>query len=277
MCRSSDTAIYHRCLYLECSMASGEGIIELCKLEHTALRRELNQLKWCEIQFFTFAITATIVVLGLIFKNSSDLNLHYLENNAVCLISLVPLLFLIPSLWIFLDTAKTISRIVGYHFWIEDILLGRILPEEIHFHGWETALTLLRENVRYLEHTRDSPEDNSMIQAIAGDLKEYNKNFLLLKTSNLAVFLSIRGFLVAVYVTFVAFIALCSFPFAYFAFQNGIAIFSQYNVFNALGCTVVIFAFFTIFWEFATLKHLIFGKFSDKANRIKWRIAFEKP
>jgi hypothetical protein len=253
-----------------------DRIFETCKLEHAALRRELNQLKWCQIQFFTFAISATVVVLGLIFKNTSELNLYYFDNNLVGLICLVPLLFLIPSLWIFLDTARTISRIVGYHFWLEDILLGRRAYDTIHFFGWETALTILRDNVRQLEQHTDPPGEEARIRGIRQDLERYNRNFLRLKESNLAVFMSIRGYLVAGYVTFAAFIVLCSFPFLYFTYRHGTGIFAMNTPFNTIGLFVVIFALFVIFWEFATLKHLIFGRFSDKANRIKWRIAFDR-
>jgi hypothetical protein len=253
-----------------------DRIFETCKLEHAALRRELNQLKWCQIQFFTFAISATVVVLGLIFKNTGELNLYYFDNNLVGLICLLPLLFLIPSLWIFLDTARTISRIVGYHFWLEDILLGRRGSDTVQFHGWETALTILRDNVRQLEQQADPPGEDARVRAIRKDLMGYNTNFLRLKESNLAVFQSIRGYLVAGYVTFAAFIVLCAFPFLYFIQRHGAGIFAMNLLFNTLGLLIVIFAFFVIFWEFATLKHLIFGRFSDKANRIKWRIAFDR-
>ncbi|NYT05519.1 MAG: hypothetical protein GKC04_03985, partial [Methanomicrobiales archaeon] len=166
-------------------------------------------------------------------------------------------------------------RIVGYHFWIEDIILGRINPDTVRFFGWETSHSVMRENALLLEREEREGDETAAFRAIHEELAPYNRNFLRLGKSNMAVFGSIRGYLVAVYVTFAVFIGLCAFPFTYYAYRTGTAVIAQGSLFNTLGIAVVLFSFFVVGWEFATLKHLIYGRFSDAANRIKWKIVFE--
>ncbi len=77
--------------------AESDNKRELIKMELTNLRAELHDLKTCQIQFVTFAFTASGIILSLQGSISP----------------LIPLVIVLPTWWIFFDKAKTVSRIIG--------------------------------------------------------------------------------------------------------------------------------------------------------------------
>ncbi|HID19392.1 MAG TPA: hypothetical protein EYP28_00400 [Methanophagales archaeon] len=102
--------------------------------EYATLREELLNLKNCQVTFLTFSVTATALLLGLIAKPGTF---------SSGLLSLSPLLLLLPSWWIFLDKATTITRIVGYFRILEKMILEQYKAG--WFSGWENALTRFRQ------------------------------------------------------------------------------------------------------------------------------------
>ena len=125
---------------------------ELCHKEHTTLREELHNLKKCQVQFLTFAVTATGAILGIGAKIG--------QNHPVSMDTfyLFPLIILIPAWWIFFDKATTITRIVGYYRVLEQAILR---PHSVKgFIGWERALVESREKQRkHYKPEHYKPED----------------------------------------------------------------------------------------------------------------------
>lgn len=107
------------------------------------LRQELNNLKECQLKYFTFSLTATGIILGLIAK----------FDQLPGILFLLPLTILIPSWTVFFDKAKTITRIVAYYRILETIIFNDIsfvhtLMEEgkkFRFVGWENSLMYFRD------------------------------------------------------------------------------------------------------------------------------------
>jgi hypothetical protein len=102
--------------------------------ERDLLKTELQALKHCQVQYFSFAITATGVIFGLAEKTA--------DKPTVGLVYLIPLLLVIPLWSIFFDKASSITRIVGYMRILEDLLVG---DKRFHYQGWENALREFRK------------------------------------------------------------------------------------------------------------------------------------
>lgn len=117
--------------------------------EHKHLREELNNLKSCQVTFFTTTVTATGLILTVAAKISPPTtSLGYL----------LPLTILIPSCVIFFDKAQSISRIVGYYRILEKFIIKDNC--DWHFIGWESALKLFRSQDRKIickDKGRSSP------------------------------------------------------------------------------------------------------------------------
>ncbi|HTG33086.1 MAG TPA: hypothetical protein VLB76_09160 [Thermoanaerobaculia bacterium] len=106
------------------------------RTELPLLRQELQELKRCQLQYFTLSVTGTAAILG--FAGS-------LSNKELLGPSLLaPLAIIIPCWWIFFDKATTITRIVGYVRLIEE-LLARGPNPDLTYPGYEEALSLFRE------------------------------------------------------------------------------------------------------------------------------------
>lgn len=109
--------------------------LDILRNEREHLRTELQQLKNCQVQYFTLSVTGTAALFALVSLRESQ--------NILPLMLLVPLTIIIPCWWIFFDKATTITRIVGYY---------RILEEMINDHpnmrypylGFENALDYYR-------------------------------------------------------------------------------------------------------------------------------------
>ena len=104
------------------------NISELVLKERELLKAELQSLKSCQVQYFSFGITATGVIFGLAEKSST-------QSPGV--IYLIPILILVPLWSVFFDKAASVTRIVGYIRILERILID----EKAYIYiGWENAL-----------------------------------------------------------------------------------------------------------------------------------------
>jgi hypothetical protein len=107
--------------------------------ERELLKTELQSLKHCQVQYFSFGITATGVLFGLGVKMGDGATA---SGATAGLLYLIPLLVIIPLWSIFFDKASSITRIVGYLRVLETLLAqntGR------RYQGWENALKTFRE------------------------------------------------------------------------------------------------------------------------------------
>lgn len=232
--------------------------MDLCRSEHDALRKELIHLRWTQIQFFTFAITSTLVYFGIILRGGEISFAYFRQSVVTAVLSFLPLIILIPSMWIFFDKAKTISRIIGYHLILEDILLGK--RDAPGFTGWENGLRIFRRHIRELEN------DSQTVREKIASIREIGTT-----GGNITeVVLSNRGYMVVVFLVFAIFIAICLSPMILYTVLNGREAF----LFNApavcLGLFILALSLLFISYEYRTLKHLFFGKYTDLANREKW-------
>jgi hypothetical protein len=100
------------------------------------LRQELQELKRCQLHYFTLSISGTAAILGF----AGSINTKELVGPSL----LAPLVIIIPCWWIFFDKATTITRIVGYVRILENLLAGGARLDLI-YPGYEEALTLYRE------------------------------------------------------------------------------------------------------------------------------------
>jgi len=149
--------------------------------EHKLLREELNNLKECQVRYFTFSLTATGIVLGIIAKFGST----YFPNT----LFLLPLTFLIPSWWVFFDKAKTITRIVAYYRLLETIILNEessikeimLESKKFKYIGWENSLMFFREweTGEGNKDTNDVAEDFNFEEWIKIPLGSYWLNIFL--------------------------------------------------------------------------------------------------
>lgn len=103
--------------------------------EHELLREELNNLKNCQVTYFTASVTATT----LIFTVAARISPPEFPGAAY----LFPLAILIPTWFIFFDKATGITRIVGYYRILEEWLQGE--GKDYKFIGWENSLKLFRK------------------------------------------------------------------------------------------------------------------------------------
>lgn len=231
--------------------------IKLAKLEHAGLRRELEHLRWCQIQFFTFAVTSTLIYFGIIIRGG-ELSVPFFKASITgALLTLLPLVILIPSMWIFFDETKTISRIVGYYIVLESVLLKK--ESYPNFIGWENGLQIFRKNVKQIEG------DAKTIKGKISSIKDIFSTGGSIKN----IVLSPRGYIVVVYFVFVVFIVICHIPLALHILLN------LENILNIafiilLEGVIGLFSLFFIIYEYRTLKHILFGKYSYGENMKKW-------
>lgn len=101
--------------------------------ELTALKQDLQELKRCQLQYFTLAITSTVAIFGLSAILGSDF-----KGLAI----LAPLVVILPASVIFFDKATTITRIVGYQMLLEKQACAQL--QVFNYIGYENALAEFR-------------------------------------------------------------------------------------------------------------------------------------
>jgi hypothetical protein len=117
-------------------------ILEHCDKERVMLRRELAELKKCQLLYLTFSVTSTGLILGFSRMSApSGGKANFAIDSG--LIFLAPLLIVIPFWWCFFDKATSITRIVAYQRILEGCITRRIYS--LNFVGWESSLGLHRK------------------------------------------------------------------------------------------------------------------------------------
>lgn len=111
-----------------------KAIQELVMEERRLLRAELQELKTCQVRYFTLSVSATGLLLGF----GSRLDAGGFSGT----LYLAPLLIVLPCWWIFFDKASSISRIVGYSRLLETQLNQTVSLRP--YLGWERALKEFR-------------------------------------------------------------------------------------------------------------------------------------
>jgi hypothetical protein len=134
--RSIEYARYWPCFESEVFMLPPKP--EVIAKEMEMLRRELHDLKECQIKFVSSTPTITGFLLGVpyIFGRAGDSAASHPIKY------LLPLLVLLPAWWVFFDKAKTITRIVGYYRVLEALACNEFQPAQ--FPGWERSLGIWR-------------------------------------------------------------------------------------------------------------------------------------
>lgn len=97
------------------------------------LRREITDLKHCQVQYFSLSVTATGAILGLAATVTTTPDVRGLAM-------LAPLALLLPCWLIFFDKATTITRLVGFQRAIEVSLKNGSSAPLAWLLAWETAL-----------------------------------------------------------------------------------------------------------------------------------------
>jgi len=116
-------------------MENRVDIFELIFEEIKTLRNDLQELKRCQIQYFSLSITSTGGILGLV----AILDSAKIGGLAL----LAPLVIILPCWLIFFDKATTITRIVGYQRILEKSIWN--IPQEEYVHkGYENSLSEYR-------------------------------------------------------------------------------------------------------------------------------------
>lgn len=97
------------------------------------LRREVTELKRCQVQYFSLSVTATGAILGLAAAVTG-------KPDGIGLAMLSPLALLLPCWVIFFDKATTITRLVGFQRAIESAMWGGHQEALAWLLAWESAL-----------------------------------------------------------------------------------------------------------------------------------------
>jgi len=111
-------------------------------MEWESLRKEVEFLKGCQLQYFLLSVTSVVAFIGLLRLGPSDF--ATLENTYPW-IFLVPLMIVVPCWLIYFDKAKSIGRIVGYIMILEEFMLADDNETRSKFVGWERSLAKFRK------------------------------------------------------------------------------------------------------------------------------------
>lgn len=145
-----------------------EFVMEVIKDELIMLRNELQQLKHCQLQYFTFSITGTAAIFGAIFGFALQKNIEWFIGFSF----LVPLTIILPCWFIFFDKATTITRIVGYYRVLERMIS---YPNYgIKHIGYECALAFYRIEDDGGGHKK--MKDSERCKKLREELKETSKS-----------------------------------------------------------------------------------------------------
>ncbi len=221
--------------------AESDSRRNLIKMELGNLRKELHDLKTCQIQFVTFAFTASGIILSI--KGSIS--------------PLIPLVIILPTWCIFFDKAKSVSRIIGYYRILENEYLGGA-NTNFRFVGWENAQSIYREREK----------DMKKILMVDESWNKTAKTSIFNRTIDL-LFLRASSYWTLVYFTFFGLAIVCFAIYFMLMGQNPLKIqissLSMRVLFSA--AAVLISAGYNIY----LLNQLVWGKHSYRANEVFWK------
>jgi len=116
------------------------------------IRKDLHDLKRCQLHYFTLSITSTGAILGI------AIGLEDLTYRGLTM--LVPLVLLLPCWLIFFDKATSITRLVGYQRALEKELQSPPVKYTT-FLKHETALGEFRKNEDSGKLKEELPKDKN--------------------------------------------------------------------------------------------------------------------
>lgn len=230
-------------------LMNNSELIELCRNEHLNLRHEMNHLRTCQMQFLSFGIAGSATIFGLLSRDlTSSFNTPD-EKFYFSIFFFIPLVLLIPSMFIFFDKAKTFNRIVGYYYWIE-----RVLSDETRipiFHGWENSLRIFRA----------THKDDDKIKFKINQIME--------------VFKTNRLYWKYTFIFFTLLMVICFIP-SLTTLATGFDV-SQPTTINLsiIVILMMILTGYSIMTNAAVFFHLVEGNFSAEKNTEKWGVVLK--
>jgi len=219
--------------------------LDFCYKEYSVLRTEINDIKKAQLEFITFSVTATGVLLGIGWRENSTL--------PFAAAYLFPLIILLPFWHLFFDKATTVTRIVGYQKVLEKIILN---PDTANnFTGWENALVIFRG--RQQQKIRQKKKDKGFPETHKKSFKD---------RLNLFAYLTSTRYLLICYLIFLLLSWLCiSLSFFYFLRRpfNGALL--------SIISGVSLLTFFSSCWNGRLFCCLVWGKYSCRINEFLWK------
>lgn len=227
---------------------------ENAQSELTILRQELQELKRCQLQYFTLSVTGAAAILG--FAGSLP-NKEYLAPSL-----LAPLAIIIPCWWIFFDKATTITRIVGYVRILEE-LLAKGPSLDLAYPGYEESLTLYRE---YEDQTHGEGDFSFSVEPSENHPSRARRwiELLALRTRH-------RYWIVNFY-TFAGLAFLCCVSSGWAFFSSSSQALSLLFRYLVLGTGAFLFLG-SFIYSIITVHQLVFGKRSYGSSAKLWRVA----
>jgi hypothetical protein len=113
--------------------------LEVMLKERDQLRSELQQLKNCQLRYFTLSVTGSGIILSIV---SSIIRMNLQTELMFAILS--PLAIVIPCWWIFFDKATTITRLTGYYQILEKMITANPKKNKYPYWGYENALAFYR-------------------------------------------------------------------------------------------------------------------------------------
>lgn len=229
------------------------------RAEIQLLRQELQELKRCQLQYFTLSVTGAAAILG--FAGSMS-NRGFLGPSL-----LAPLAIIIPCWWIFFDKATTITRIVGYIRLLESVIADHPDPNLV-YPGFEEALSIYR---RLEDDIREGRAKR--LQPTKPERRQSWLHLLTLRTRH-------RYWMANLY-TFILLAALCCVAgWGLFGGLGSPARSGHDGVSSAVRAwSVGIASMVTVgstFYGFHVVYQLVFGKYSYVTNEEFWRYALDR-
>ncbi len=222
--------------------------VDIIKDEQKMLRSELQQLKHCQLQYFTFSVTGTAAIFGFASPKFFEWFLGFSF--------LIPLTIILPCWWIFFDKATTITRIVGYYRVLERIL--NCYPNyKVNHIGYESALAFYRieDDGDGRKKMNNSPRCKKLKSELYGTTKTKNIRH--------------RYWLLNWYTYLILSVICCSMSF--------ITIYNHIGFHYLLFISLLAFAFVlsTAFKTLTILKNITSGDYSYNENYIFWEYILE--
>lgn len=116
-----------------------KALQEILGQEIRHLRADIVDLKRCQMQYFTLAVTSTGAILGLVAVLGNRMGNN---EETLAMAVLAPLAVILPCWLVFFDKATTITRIVGYQRLLEKQLFSD--TQLYKFIGYERSLAEFR-------------------------------------------------------------------------------------------------------------------------------------
>jgi hypothetical protein len=224
--------------------------------EYKMLREELKDLKTCQMQFLTYAVTATGLLFGIINWSSSDSSLP--ENVTFLNITayLIPLIVILPAWMIFFDKTKSTNRIMGYLRVLERF--GQQNVESAKYIGWENAV----------DKARDFKYERLFKCYCITEFKDQKayREYRNKKIVDMAVLRTYQTYQMVVYYVFMIASLICIFFEGITLYQLNVDYFTVVK-FIIVPTTLMVFVALTTYKTFIEVN---MGKFSSDLHKIAW-------